>query len=245
VNRLYMHQGRNFAEYGVLANRPPEHVLSLVTERVGLEHLERARASGRGCLLVTGHLGFFELGGLMISQMGFPVTALTLPEPTNELTRWRADFRGRWGVGTIEVGPASFGVVDIVRELRAGKFIAMLMDRPWDVNTVDIELPCGRTRFAAGPAMIALLAGCSLIPVATVRRPDGGYRIVALGYLEPKWLPEGRDATLAHYTREAAAMLVPEIARHGDQWFQFVPAWVGGENEASGTGTSRETARNS
>ena len=232
--RLYVNQSINFAEYGVLTRRDDDYCLQLAKHRRGLEFLQRAQASGKGCLLVTGHLGFFELGGLVISRMGFPLTALTLPEPTPELTKWRADFRGRWGVGTIEVGTGPFASVEIVRELRAGKFIAMLADRPFDDNWVEVDLPHGRTRFASAPVLLSLMAGCPIIPVATLREPDGTYRIEAYDYLEPKWLPVGRDETIRHFTRELAARLVPVIARYADQWYQFVPAAVPDRHDGPG-----------
>src|SRR6185436_4909268 len=40
---------------------------------VGREHLDRALARGRGCLLVSGHYSNWELGASMVGHMGYPI----------------------------------------------------------------------------------------------------------------------------------------------------------------------------
>jgi KDO2-lipid IV(A) lauroyltransferase len=219
--RLFMNQSENFSTYGRLSTRPTSEVVDMLGFRQGFEHLQRARDGGQGCLLVTGHLGFFELGGLVMAQLGFPMTALTLPEPSTALTEWRADFRARWGVETIVVGNHSFSVLDIVRSLQNGAFVASLADRPYDGNSAAVDLPHGRIRFSTGPVLLALLAGCPIVPVGITRQPDGLYHIEARAYIEPHWQPEGRTATLELYTREVAAALVPLFAAYPEQWYHF------------------------
>jgi hypothetical protein len=44
----------------------------------------------------------------MVAQMGIPCAVLTYPEPSGALTEWRAAFRRRWNVDTIEIGTDSF-----------------------------------------------------------------------------------------------------------------------------------------
>lgn len=221
--RLFMNQAENFSTYGRLSMGPKSDVLDMMGFRQGFEHLQRARDHGKGCLLVTGHLGFFELGGLMMAQLGFPMTALTLPEPSTALTEWRAEFRARWGVKTIVVGDHSFSVLDIVRSLGEGAFIASLADRPYDGNSVDVDLPHGRIKFSTGPVLLALLAGCPIVPVGITRQSDGLYHIEALDYIQPEWQPEGRQPTLEIYTRQVARALVPLFVAYPEQWYHFAP----------------------
>lgn len=222
--RLFVNQAENFSTYGRLALLDkPADVLEMLGDRSGFELLKKAQSEGRGCILVTGHFGFFEIGGLVMSQLGFPVVALTLPEPADGLTEWRANFRARWGVKTLVVGDSSLAAVEIVKLLREGAFVASIADRPHDDNAIDVELPHGRMPFATGPVLLALLAKCPIIPVTIVREHDGKYRMQAISCIEPHWLESGKQATMEHYTREVAAALIPAFAEHPAQWLHFAP----------------------
>ena len=86
-----------------------------------------------------------------------------------------------------------------------------------------VDLPHGRITFSTGPVLLALLAGCPIVPVGITRQPDGLYHIEARAFIAPQWRPEGRTATLEHYTREVAAALVPLFVAYPEQWYHFAP----------------------
>jgi len=220
--RVCIHQALNFREYAELGVSEVGVVLDMLGSKKGIEHIENARSDGKGCLFVTGHFGFFELGGLVMSELGYPMTTLTLPEPTTELTRWRADFRKRWGVETVVVGNDAFSAVEITRKLRGGAIIALLSDRPFDANTVDVDLPNGCIPFSTAPVLLSLLSGAPIIAAGIWRDPNGKFTIEASPPLRPAWLPEGREATLKHFTtRLAKEGLVPLFARAPEQWHHY------------------------
>jgi lauroyl/myristoyl acyltransferase len=219
-----MQQGLNFREYADLAVDDPSRVVERFGELRGIEHIEAARADGKGVILVTGHLGFFELGGLAMAQWGYPFTTLTLPEPSEPLTRWRADFRARWGVETRVVGTDAFSAVEVARLLGEGGLVALLADRPFDTNRVDVRLPHGTIPFASAPVMLSLLSGAPLVAVGTTRRSDGRFRIMAAEPLRPHWLPEGKRETIEYFTRRLALEgLVPMFVESPEQWHHFAP----------------------
>lgn len=99
------------------------------------------------------------------------------------------------------IGEDAFSVVKIVRALHAGAFVARLVDRPFDHNTILVQLPHGQILFSTAPALISLLAQCPIISVGVSKQRDGKHRISARLAIEPSWLPAGRAETLAHYTK--------------------------------------------
>lgn len=215
--------GATIADYVAVGNMEQADAEKWCAESLGSEHLEEARRQGRGAILATGHFGFFEFGALLLGRMGYPVTVVTLSEHTPELTKWRADFRKRWGAETIEVGPDAFSSLRVVQALGEGRFAAMLADRPFGGPTVPIDLPGGKIAFSASPALLAYLADCPVIPVTIARRADGRYRIVSRPCVWPRRLGDTREACVEAATREIAASLFAEISRHPHQWYQFVP----------------------
>jgi Lauroyl/myristoyl acyltransferase len=48
----------------------PDDLDALVPERVGTEHLVAARDAGRGAILLTAHVGNFEIGGFFLQALG-------------------------------------------------------------------------------------------------------------------------------------------------------------------------------
>lgn len=221
--RALRQYGRALADYFLLGTRPRDEVLGWCREKHGLEHVHATLAEGKGLVLVTAHLGLFEYGGLLVENLESSMTVLTLPEPSRELSAWRAAYRKRWGADTIEVGTGYFSSVEVVRELKRGKCVAMLADRPYDDHAVPVPYPGGTVLFSTGPVWLSLLSGSPVVPVTIVTGRDGDYRVEALAPIRPRWMNEGRDVTIEHFTRELGAQFQQAICKHPDQWFQFVP----------------------
>lgn len=223
AEKLFVNYGAALADYFYLGVRSHTQRLGLIRERAGLENLQKAYDAGKGALLVTPHLALFELGGVIMTDLGYPMTALTRPEPTRALTQWRADYRKRWGVDTLEVGNGDFAMVEAIQQLRQGRFLALLVDRPHSENYVMVDFPNGQIPFSSGFVLLALMAECPIIPVTVVALGSEGYRLEAHPQVQPQWLPGGRKETLDHFTREAVQVLKPIICQNPYQWYQFVP----------------------
>jgi predicted RND superfamily exporter protein len=128
--KVYANFASMLVDYFYFGIRTPQDHLSIVRNRVGYEHLQKVKAEGKGAFLLTSHLSFFELGGMLLTAMDFKSTALSMPEPTSELTQWRTDFRRRWGIDTIEVGTSPFSTFSILEALRRNEIVIALIDRP-------------------------------------------------------------------------------------------------------------------
>lgn len=222
---IYAEFARVMADYFYLASRPPSDAVSFVDERFGFSNLQPAQRGERGALLLMPHLSFFELGGAIMQEIGYPMVALTSPEPSPELTAWRARYRRRWGIETIEVGQDEFQFLQIVKHLEAGRFVGALFDRPHPTQSYAARVPGGILHCSSGILLLALLSRCPVIPVTVIRKPNGRYRLEALTpiFIEEK----GTTAeTLQFYTQELVDVLWPTISRHPEQWFQFSDLWV-------------------
>jgi lauroyl/myristoyl acyltransferase len=219
---VYAEFGRVLADYFYVGARSVQAAIDLVDERHGFEHLEAARAAGKGALLLTPHLSFFELGGAVMHEFGCPMVALTHPEPSVELTQWRAAYRARWGVETVEVGTNHWQFVEIAKHLNAGKFVAALFDRPHASQSFAARLPGGLLPCSSGILMLALLGQCPVIPVTVVAKPNRRYRLEALPPIIIERSGKSTDM-LQHYTQVLVDALLPTITAYPDQWFQFAP----------------------
>ncbi len=146
---------RNFlkmlADYFYTAGAPVNKVRPLLSEWRGFEHLTAARERGKGTIIITGHIGNWELGGVLLAAEGFPVSVISLEEPAPELTKWREEYRKRLGIKTITVGTDKFAFVEMINTLKRNEFVAMLIDRPYAQSGVPVKFFGKETLFSGAP----------------------------------------------------------------------------------------------
>lgn len=207
------------ADYFYCTLAEPAAIRPLIESWRGFEHIEAARARGKGGLLVTAHLGAWELGGILLALEGVPLTVVTLEEPTTELTRWREDYRRRFGVKTVAVGSDPFSFVGIISALRRGEFVAMLVDRPYANSGVPVRLFGRETLFSSAPALLCQHTDAAVLPAFVLQTASGRY----VSRIEPP-VEMARDAAAENAQRIASAFEAI-IRAHPAQWYHFVPVW--------------------
>ena len=220
--RVFTNYAATLADYLCVANMPKTDALALCTHYNGSEHLSHIHSLGTGAIIATGHFGFFEYGIPLLSQMNLKTCILTLPEPNDELTQWRALQRARWNTSTISIGDGAFSSIDVINKLNQGYFCAILIDRPFNDFSLRVNLPGGDIHCSKSPALLAFLARCPIIPAVIVRQPDSFYQLtIKSPVFIDRSLP--RDRAIEHATSEVALSLISEFVRYPHQWYHFVP----------------------
>jgi predicted exporter/lauroyl/myristoyl acyltransferase len=194
----------------------------------GWEIYLAARARGRGVLLVTPHLGNWEIGGAFLPRKGIQLIVLTQPEPDPRLTEMRQAARALRGVETIVVGEDAFAFIEIIKRLQAGATVALLMDRPAAPTAVTVQL-FGRPFSASiAAAELARASGCAILPACIVRNGHGyeGEIQPEIGYDRAMI---GNRAARLNLTQEIMRVFEPAIRQNITQWYHFVPIWPQGE----------------
>jgi len=123
--------GRMIAETPWLWLRPDSQQLGRKLQWSGAELIEAALAKGRGLVLLTPHLGCFEICAQAYAERfaggGQPITVLFRPAKQPWLRRVVDGSRGRAGLFT---APATLGGVrQMIRALRQGHTIGLLPDQ--------------------------------------------------------------------------------------------------------------------
>ena len=192
----------------------------LMIERRGFEFLEAARRRGKGTLLVTGHLGAWELGGMVLASDGFPVNVVTMAEPTNELNEWRQKYRLRFGIKTVTVGADKFAFVEIIQALRRNELVAMLVDRPYFNSGIEVQFFGRPTLFSAAAARVWQYTQAAVIPAFVLQLEPGQYGCYAYPTIDMTV-----DQTLEQNSQRVADVFQAIIREFPEQWFNFVPIW--------------------
>jgi KDO2-lipid IV(A) lauroyltransferase len=197
----------------------------IVDEWSGFENLQAARSGGRGAIIVTAHLGHWELGGVTLARRGLPLTVVTLEEPSTGLTRWREACRRHLGIKTIAVGPGHpFAFVEMIQALRRNELLAMLVDRPYPGSGAAVNFFDRQTEFSTAPALLSHHTGAAILPAFVLQKPDGLYTSIAAPLIPMTATGSSRDS-LAENTQRIATNFESIIRQHPEQWFNYVPIW--------------------
>jgi len=206
------------------ATRPPEEAARLVESVVGYSRIVEAREQGNGVLLLTGHLGNWEIGGLMLAEMRQPIHVVLVPDIFPAVERARRALHERAGISEIRVDRSFAPTLAVLRALKSNAIVAMQGDR--DFNNTGIAVPFfGKEAFfPRGPLLMAMSTSATVLPAFIVRVPDGRYRAIVE---EPLAIVrEGdRETALAENVRRYVAILERYVAANPEQWYCFYPFW--------------------
>jgi KDO2-lipid IV(A) lauroyltransferase len=215
----YRELGRVACEYPRLAELARAPLGRYLAAIEGAEHLDAARAGGRGAILMTGHFGHFELVGAALGARhptSFVVKPLGNPGVESLIARWRADA----GIESIPIG---LGVRRVFEALRENRWVAMLADQ--DARRRGIFVPFfGRPASTpTGPAELSLRSGAPIVMGFDLRGEDGRHTLHVVPPLPrpPADDPDPvRTLTAAH-----VATLEAWVRRHPERWFWLHRRW--------------------
>ena len=210
---------RMLCDYFYCSLAPSEKIRGLVQEWRGFEHIAAARKRGKGGLLITAHLGNWELGGILLALEGVPLTIVTLEEPASGLTEWRETYRRRFGIKTVSVGATDpFSFVSIISAMRRNEFVALLVDRPYGGSAVPVHFCGAETSFSSAPTLLWQHTGAEVIPAFVLQKPGGRY----VSLLAP---PVPMDTDGAANAQRIATVFETIVRCNPEQWFNYVPIW--------------------
>lgn len=213
--------GRTSIETAVLAGTSTERLKALIPETQGWEILEEAAALGRGIILVSGHIGNWELGGAYFAACGFPTAAITRRMANPLFDRYLRQTRAAMQVEVIHDAVA---IRRVPRALAEGTLIAFLCDQD-ALGLASTFVPFfGRpARTPRGPGVFALRLGAPVLFAACLRRPDGKYRIV----IDRVPVEDTGDRTgdVDRIARDFTQRLEDEVRRTPGQYFWQHRRW--------------------
>jgi lauroyl/myristoyl acyltransferase len=206
------------------ATRPPEDAARLIEGVDGYSRIVEGRLGGKGVLLLTAHLGNWEIGGLMLAQVNQPIHVVLVPDIFPGVERERRRLHTRSGVREIRVDKSFVPTLTVLRALRENGIVAMQGDR--DFNNTGVAAPFfGREAFfPRGPFRVAMASGATVLPAFIVRVADGRYRAIVEEPLRIEASGE-RDAALRANIERYVAILERYVRAYPEQWYCFYPFW--------------------
>lgn len=190
---------------------------------VGLEHFREGEAKGRGVMLLTAHLGNWELGALAHGAVIGPIRVMVRPIENPLVDRLVAQRREAHGNRVIRKRNAAR---QVLATLQSNGTVGILADQ----NTLPEEavfvnffgMPASANR---GFARLALHSDAAVIPAFAWWDYASRRHIVEYGPAIDLVRTGDTDADVITNTQRFQAALEERIRRHPDQWLWIHRRW--------------------
>ena len=220
VRRLSEENMKNFA--GNLcdlayAGRLGESFIKDSVEIRGLKTLEDALARKKGVIIASAHVGNWELGGMVLSRLGYPLTALALGHRQKSVNDAFQKKRRINGVNVIFLGSGSLRACYAV--LRGNGILAMVGDLLFGKEGIPVDFLGRKILYARGIARFSLATGAAVLPsffILTSRKPRR--YLFEIGGPLP-------GTTEEELTQNFANKVETMVKRVPEQWFDFKKFW--------------------
>lgn len=222
LRRMYANLGRQMAEFCLFPRVRRSDLAGLIETR-GLEHYLAARNRGRGVLVLTAHLGAWELSSFAHSLAGFPMKFVVRPLDNPLLDGMVSRYRGMHGNRPIDKRNFSRG---LLQAMQANETVGILLDQnTYPPQGVFVPFFGHLACTVAGPAKIALRTGAAVVPGFAVWEQALGRYVL---YFEPALdlvRTGDEDADVVANTALFNACIERWVRRYPDQWLWIHRRW--------------------
>lgn len=200
-----------------------EHDVREHVSFVGLEHFREGRSRGRGVMLLTAHLGNWELGALAHGAVEGPVHVMVRPIDNPLVDRLVARLRCAHGNKVISKRNAARQVLKVLRQNGTVGILA-------DQNTVREEavfvdffdMPAASTK---GFAQLALHSGAAVIPAVAWWEMASGRHVVEYGPAIDVVRSDDASRDVEVNTQRFQQALEERVRLHPGQWLWIHRRW--------------------
>lgn len=217
---------RNFAKYLVDFFRFSKLDKEYIKNNIKLEnirYIDEALSKGKGVIITTAHLGNWELGGVVISLLGYPFWVVALPHKHKRVDNFFNFQRESKGIKVIPLGKQT--VKDCLNVLKERKIVALVGDRHFGERGMMLDFFGRPALFPHGPAVFSLKTGAPIVPGFMLRNDDDTF---TFKFEKPIELTPTGDKTMdaLELTRRYISIFENYIRVYPEQWYMFRRFWA-------------------
>lgn len=213
AKKVWEHLGMIGSEFLYYYERKPE-VFKKAVRFEGEENLKRILAQNKGAILVSGHLGNWELLGVSLIYWGFKINPIVKFQSNGLVDKIIQDNRRSLGMGLID--KKGF-LRPILAALKRNEIVSFLMDQATSRNGVLVKFFSKEASLPRGAAEFALKTGAPVFSARCFREKPGRYRVVLSE--EIKLIRTGdHERDVVENTAMFIRLIEDMIREHPEQW---------------------------
>lgn len=188
----------------------------------GLDYLDNCLKQNKGVIIISAHLGNWELGGAVVGMLGYNIVGVVLPHKDRRVD---AFFNSQRESKNLEVCPLGRAAHYCLDSLSQNKIIALISDRDFTNHGLILDFLNKKSVLPKGPAAFHLKTQAPIVPAFCIRCEDDKFRLI----IEPPLnceLTGDREKDIEIITKSYAAIVEKYIKAYPDQWYMFRKYWV-------------------
>jgi lauroyl/myristoyl acyltransferase len=220
ARRIFVNYAKYLVDYTRMDLLRRDNFTHMTESFEGKEHIDRAFSQGKGGLILTAHLGNWEIGGVFLTLMGYPLNVITAPDGETRLHDYRVRLREAQGIKVITLNDTLSSSLAVLQALKANELVALLGDRDLFNKGIPVQFFGQAVFFPVGSALLAHLSEATLIPTFVLMGLKDKYVCRAEPPIELR-RSGNRDEDLAVNTQRIATLMEKFIRSYPDQWYTF------------------------
>jgi lauroyl/myristoyl acyltransferase len=189
-----------------------------------------ALASADGAIVLTAHMGNYDLGAAIFAQrFNRQLRMVRAPEPDEQTARHLAASLRQTAEGAVKVSYNTEGTAlsfELLYALRGGEIVSIQGDRvTHGVSSTEARLFGRAVQLPDGPFTLAFVTEKPIYPLFIVRAGFHRYKIIAHPPIHCRRSERSREVAVKATLDEWSSILETTIARYPSQWFSLVPTF--------------------
>jgi KDO2-lipid IV(A) lauroyltransferase len=215
---------RNFAKYLVdffrISVVDAEYIKNFVKVE-GRQNIDEALKRGKGIIILSAHLGNWELGGYVLSKIGYTMNAVVLTHKNKKVNDFFISQRRMGNFKSIEFGASLRGCY---RALKNNELLALLGDRNFSDAGLMTEFFGKKALMPKGPAVLSVRTGAAIVPVFMTRQNDDTFRMRCERPIYPEDCSD-EDKAIEGAMKKYLSCIEDAVRSHPGQWYVFKYFW--------------------
>lgn len=208
-------------DIGQSVGKSRRQILDRIESVEGEQTYLDARALRKGAIVLTAHMGSFEVGTAALLEQERRVHVVFRRDAFGLFERTRSRLRRQLGVVEQPVDEGLTTWMKLREALAADEVVLLQGDRvmPGQKGRA-VPILGGHMVLPTGPLRLAQASGAPIVPIFSVRRPDGRIRL----FIEPPVFVEDEQSFECGLER-IRSVLESYLHRFPDQWLMIHKAW--------------------
>jgi len=225
IRRPALEVFRNFGIYLVdffRTQRLNKETVAKKVKIINLECIDEALKKGKGIIIVSAHMGNWELASFAMAFAGYPVSVVAFPHRDKRINDYFNYQRESRGVEVIPVGKAARKCIE---NLKANKLVALVGDREFTQSGIIVDFFGKESLIPKGPATLSILTGAPIIMGFVIREKEDNFSLIFEKLTEPK-LTGDKEKDIFNLTRKFLNVIENYIRQYPGQWLMFRKFWL-------------------